>query len=110
MTTRERERRIKQIKRERKVQRIQGLLLCLAFFFCVALASMIEQNYSLRGTVLNYENKIVTVEDSMGKKWKVDCNKTFETGEEVKVYFNDNNTYNDRSDDRVLTIKKIKKT
>ena len=87
---------------------IKGFLFfSLVFIIIPGIAGNIETHYTMTGIVTDIEkNNVVIVEDTTGNIWAIHA-EGHAIGENVKIYFDNNFTENDREDDIIENIKRI---
>jgi len=88
-----------------------GLILIFVFLMIVGFCGRIENNYSIKATVKEKENGIVTFEDVAGYLWEVERPETeVHRGDEVKIRFFNGCTDETRVDDEIISFKVIKRS
>lgn len=85
------------------------LLCCICTFISLFIfICHLEHNYSINGSVYQMEDGIVTFEDISGNLWEIKTEGCkFYLNEKVVLYFNDNCSNSDRTDDKITRVKKI---
>lgn len=92
--------------RKETMDTIAIALMLVLITLVIVLCKNFENNYSINGKVYKVTGDEITFEDVTGQtwKWEKEEGKKYTVGQEVKLFFNDNNT-DVRYDD---ILKKIK--
>lgn len=93
--------------RKETMDTITITLMLVLITLVLILCKNFENSYSINGRVYKVVGNEVTFEDVTGQtwKWEKEEKESFTIGEEVKLFFNDNNT-DVRYDDEITKIKK----
>ena len=82
---------------------LMGILVFGIFTILLAIASIIETQYTREVTVVSYRADAVVVQDEQGFEWGF-IGEGYELGEKLIVTF-DNNHTSTRDDDRLIKVK-----
>lgn len=92
------------------VRRYLGIVVFLmSIVLAMLFGNWIECNYSSKGEVYKVEGEVITLRDGANELWFYETKNKEELREKdkVKIYFNNNNTERDRTDDTITKVKRI---
>ena len=83
-------------------------LMLVIITLMIVICKNFENSYSIKAKVYKVQGNEITFEDVTGETWKYkrEGKESYSIDEEVKLFFNDNNT-DVRYDDEIVKIKKI---
>ena len=84
----------------------KGLFVLILLIMSCGVAGYMENNYSMDAIVLEKNDNILVLLDTENNLWEYETS-AFTVGDKVKVYYNNNTTDFDRTDDIIKKIKKI---
>ena len=99
-------------KKERVLNFVVGVCICLLFVVCFVSFSYIESHYTRKGKVIELDkcNDVIAVEDVTGNIWEFfgDTEK-YNVNDNVKMRMFTNYTDETIEDDEILSVKKVEK-
>lgn len=95
-------------KRSKEINKIFKVIIitiiCIIAFIYMAYNN---NHYTAKGYIDKIENNTITIIDITGKTWEYSITKDYNQYDKVKIYFNENKTTEDRTDDIIIKIKKF---
>lgn len=96
--------------RKEEVKRIKGIIkgFCVSVLcvLCIIIIGYNNNHYTAKGTIEKVDNYTITIVDTTGTEWEYNVCELYNTGDKVKVYFSENKTMNNRTDDIITKIKR----